>query len=84
MSSNSKKNRAFYKIVCKNTVETDRSQMTIWRMHIAGWIPKVTNTDSEYVIHIASPRQQRLHEGSSVLIYTYISSLIVVTSAIGS
>jgi len=28
----------------KNIVERDRPQMTIWRMRIACWIPKVTNT----------------------------------------
>jgi hypothetical protein len=27
----------------------------IWRMHIACWITKDTNTQSEYVIHIAFP-----------------------------
>ena len=68
----------------KNTVETGRPQMTIWRMRIAGWIPNVKNTDSEYVILIASPRQQRLHQRSSVLMYMYISYLIVFTRAIGS
>jgi hypothetical protein len=58
--------------------------MTIWRMRIAGWIPKATNTDSEYVTLTATPRLQWLHEPASVLIYTYISCLIVVTSAIES
>jgi len=28
----------------KNTVEPDRPEMTIWRMRIACWIPKATNT----------------------------------------
>jgi len=36
--------------------------MAIWRMRIACDIPKVTNTHSEYVILIALPLQQRLHE----------------------
>jgi hypothetical protein len=36
--------------------------MTIWRMRIAGWIPKATNTHSKYVIIIAFPLQERLHE----------------------
>jgi hypothetical protein len=82
MSSNAKKNRAFYKIVWKNAVENGRPRMIIWRMRSAGWITKVTNTDSEYVTFIASPRQQRLHERSSALIYMHISCLIVVNSAI--
>jgi len=34
----------------KNIVETGRPQMTIWRMRIAFWIRKATNTRSEYVI----------------------------------
>jgi hypothetical protein len=29
--------------------------MTIWRMRIAYWVPKATNTLSEYVIPIAFP-----------------------------
>ena len=32
--------------------------------------PKSTNTHSEYVMHIAFPRQQWLHEQASVLRYT--------------
>jgi len=36
--------------------------MTIWRTRIAGWIPKATNTHSEYAILIAFPLQQSLHE----------------------
>jgi hypothetical protein len=30
--------------------ELDRSHMTVRRMHIACWIPKATDTNSEYVI----------------------------------
>jgi hypothetical protein len=29
----------FYEMIWKNIVQTGRSQMTIWRMHIAFWIP---------------------------------------------
>jgi len=36
--------RAVYEIMWKNTVQPDRPQMTIWRMRIASWIPKATNT----------------------------------------
>jgi len=39
-----------YEIMWKNSVESDRLQMTIWRMRIACWIPKAKNTNSEYVI----------------------------------
>jgi len=41
----------------KNSVQPDRPQMTIWRMHIACWITKVTDIYSEYVIIIAFPLQ---------------------------
>ena len=34
----------------KNFVERDRPQMTIWRMCIACWIPKATNTHPQYAI----------------------------------
>ena len=39
-------------------------------MRIACWIPKATNTHSQYVILIAFPLQQWLHERASVLRYT--------------
>ena len=57
----------------KNIVEADRPQMTIWRMLVACWITKATNTYSEYVILIAFPLQQWLHESSSMLRYAYIA-----------
>ena len=60
-------NRAVYEIMWKNTVEPDRQQMTLWRMRIACRIAKATNTHSEYVIIIAFPLQQWLHERASVL-----------------
>ena len=50
----------------KNTVGPDRPQMTVWHLHNAWWIPKATNTYSEYVIFIASSLQQWLHEHVSV------------------
>ena len=33
-------NRGVYEVMCKNIVETGRPQMKIWRMRIAGWIPR--------------------------------------------
>jgi len=59
-----------------NTVEPDRPQMPIWRMRVAWWIPKATDTHSEYVILIAFPLQEWLQGGASVLCYTNISSLV--------
>ena len=37
----------------ENTVEPGRTQVVIWRMRIVCWMPKATNTHSEYVILIA-------------------------------
>ena len=43
---------AVYKIMGEIMVQSDRPQMTIWRTRIACWLPKGTNTHSEYVIRI--------------------------------
>ena len=51
--------------------------MTTWRMRIPYLITKATNTYSDYVIHIAFPLQQWLHERASLLRYTYIAWLVV-------
>jgi hypothetical protein len=45
-------NRVICEMTWKNAVEPGRPQMTIWRMRIACWVQKVTNTRSERVIHI--------------------------------
>ena len=68
-------NFAFGEIMWQNTVEADRSQMTIRSMRIACWIPKATHTHSDYVILIAFPLQQKLDERASLLHYTYIGCL---------
>jgi hypothetical protein len=65
--------RAVYEIMSKNIEQTARSQMAIWRMRIACWIPKDTNTLSQCVILLAFPLQLWLHEGVSQLRYTYIA-----------
>jgi hypothetical protein len=44
--------------------------------HNAGCIPKAADTNPEYVILIALPLQQWLHERTSVLRYTCISCLV--------
>jgi len=54
-------NCAIYEIAWKNIVERERPYMTIWRMRVACWIPKATNTYSEYLILIDFPLQQWLH-----------------------
>jgi hypothetical protein len=60
-------NFVFYEIMWKITVQWGRPQITKWRMRIACWITKDRNTHSEYVIIIAVPLQQFLHERVSVL-----------------
>ena len=61
----------------RNIVEPDRPQMTIWYMPIACWLPKATNTLSEYVIVIAFPQQKWLYERAPVLPFTCIASLVL-------
>jgi hypothetical protein len=51
----------------KNVIEPDRLQKTIRHMRIACWIPKATNTHTEYTILIAVPLQQWLLERASML-----------------
>jgi hypothetical protein len=48
--------RAVDEIMWKNIVEPDWPQMVIRRTCNAHWIPKPTNTHSEYVLLIAFPR----------------------------
>jgi len=67
-------------VVCetmlKNIVQPGRPHVTIWRMHIACWMPKCTNTHSECIILIAFPQQQWLHERASMLRYTCIACIV--------
>jgi hypothetical protein len=76
--------RAVYEVMWKN-VEPDRSKMTIWRMRISCWLPKATDTQSEYGIHISFALQQWLHERPSLLRYTNIARLVLtnITSCEG-
>ena len=53
--------------------------MTIWSISFTCRIPKTTDTHSEYVIRIAVPLQQWLHECASLLRYTYIDCLVKST-----
>jgi hypothetical protein len=62
----------------KNIVEWGRAQMAIWRMRIACWIPKATNTQSQYVTLTAFPLQQWLHERASMLRYMFIACIVVI------
>jgi len=57
-------------------VAPERPQMATRRIRIACYIPKATNTHSDYVILIAFPLQQSLHKRAPVLRYTYIVCLV--------
>jgi len=68
--------RAVCEIMWKNIVQPDRPHMTIWRMRIACWIPKATNTHSEYVTLIAFLQQQWSQERASLLLHVHIAFLV--------
>ena len=59
----------------KNFVE--RGEPQIWRMGVACWLPKVTNTHSEYVILISCALQQQMQERASILRYTCIACGVI-------
>jgi len=59
----------------KKILESSRPQM-IRRLRTTRWEPKATNTRSEYAIGISLTLQHWLHEGASVLRYTYIDCLV--------
>ena len=62
--------------MCKNIAQPGRTKMTIWYIRIVCWIPKATNTPSEYVLIIAFSQQQWLHERALILRYMYIACLV--------
>jgi len=72
-------NRAFYEIMWKNAVQADRPQMTIWRMRIACWVPKATNTLSRICNTYCFSLQQWLYERASLLRYTYIAFRVFIS-----
>ena len=65
-------NSAVDEKIWKNIVELKRPQIAVWRMLISRRVPQATTTHSEYVILIAIPLQQWLHERASIFLYTYI------------
>jgi len=68
--------------VWETFIEPDGLQMTIWRTRIACWIPKATNTHSQYVLLIAFPLHHSLHERASMLRYTYMAYPVPITICI--
>jgi hypothetical protein len=71
-------NRAVYEIMWNNVAETGRPLMTTWRISIACSVPKATNKRTVYVILIAFPLQQWLHERDSMLRYTTLPVLSLI------
>jgi hypothetical protein len=67
-------NLAFYEIMWKNIVQSDRLQITMWCMRIACWMSKSVDTHSEYVIFFAFPLQQFMHQRPSVLLCVHCLS----------
>jgi len=70
-------NIAVCEIMWKKRVDPDMPQMTIWPMRISRWVPKSTNTHSQYVILIAFALLQRLSERTSMLRYTHIACVVL-------
>jgi hypothetical protein len=64
--------------MCKNMVQPDRPQMTIYygACGFACCITKAADAHSEYAILIAFPRQQWLRERASILRYAYTACLV--------
>ena len=61
----------------ENMAERGRPQTTIWFMRTACLVTEATNTYSEYIIVIAFPLQQLLHERNSVLCFTCTLSFLL-------
>ena len=74
-------NRAVYELILKNNVDSGRPH-TIWRTRFACWISKATDTHPDYVILIAFPQQQLLHERVPLLCYKYITFCLVCIVAV--
>ena len=71
-------NLAVYMMAWKNMVKPGQATDVItWRMRSSCWRTKATDTHSEYVILIAFPLQQWLHEHASMLRYTYIACIVL-------
>jgi hypothetical protein len=57
--------------------------MTMWRIRIASWIPRATQTHSQYAVLIALPLQQWLHGRASMLRCIYFASLVDNKAVVG-
>jgi len=64
--------------IWKNIAEPSGSQMTIRLLGITHWIPKATDTSSDYVTPTAFPFQSSLLEGAIMLRYAHAASLVKI------
>ena len=71
-------NLTVYEKMWKNTVEQGGAQLAIWRMRIACWIAKATNTHSGCVTLITFPLQQWLLEPSECYVTLTLSCLVFI------
>ena len=69
-------NQAVYEIMWKNIVQRGRPQMATWCMCIACWVPNAKDRHSEYLVLIAFPLQQWLHERASMWRYNSLPVLL--------
>ena len=64
----------------KNSVERSMPQMTIRRMRITCWIPRATNTHSEYVLFIAFPLHNSCKNAPSCYLLCTLTVLLDLKS----
>ena len=57
-----------------------QATITIWRMRIACWIHKATDTRSEFVVLFAFALLKGLQASGSMLLYMYIAFIISTAS----
>ena len=69
----------------KNIVKPCRTQMTIWHMRIACWIPKATNTHThthtQYVLRVTFPLKQWLQDAPQCYIVRILPVFCLLTSS---
>ena len=58
------------------TVGQATDENITWRMHVACWITKATNTRSDYEYLLLFAQQGLTREGVSMLRYRYIARLV--------
>jgi len=68
---------AFIKITWTNTVEPDRPQTTIWRVHVACWLPKATT----HTLRICNSFSTAAIVARTRLHITLISTLSILLSS---